>query len=393
MAIPKPPFPAAWRSIPISPRNLTLANTLPVGQSFLWHRLPQTAEQDEEYSRAIDDPPRVVCLRQSPTHIHYTAVYPNADAAERDEHMSATKLWLEDYFQLATYPDLDVLYADWRDRDPKLFAPAELNPRAIGVRVLRQDPWECLVAFITSTNNHISRITSLLHKLSKTFTDPVLTLDHSPHSPPITYHLFPAPHLLPVALDTTLRDLGFGYRAPFIESSLATLRHKFGSQKGDIEAELALWRHRDTETVRDELVALKGVGRKVADCVMLMCLDKPSLVPIDTHVANIAARHPSFPSRLRGKPMSKQVYDETQEFLLDKWGPLAGLCQAVMFAADLAPAPMVKKEVVSVAKQTTKTRRIEVVEDSEKQPPLKRTRSATRQAIKVEVSTTKQELP
>ncbi|WVQ71674.1 hypothetical protein IAR50_001214 [Cryptococcus sp. DSM 104548] len=388
----KPPFPAGWRSLPISPSNLTLANTLPVGQSFLWHRLHSPAH-GEEYSRAIDNPPRVVCLRQSPTHIHYTAVYPDSAAEERDKHMSATTAWLEDYFQLATYPDLDVLYADWRDRDPKLFAPVEFNPRATGVRVLRQDPWECLIAFITSTNNHISRITSLLHKFSKTFTDPVLTLDHSPHSPPITYHLFPAPHLLPAALDVTLRDLGFGYRAPFIESSLATLRDKFGDQKGDIEAELARWRLRETEIVREELVALKGVGRKVADCVMLMCLDKPSLVPIDTHVANIAARHPSFPSRLRGKPMSKQVYDETQEFLLDKWGPLAGLCQAVMFAADLAPAPVVKTEVASVTKQTTKTRKVEVLRSSEEQPSLKRTRSATRQSVKVEYFATKKEVP
>jgi hypothetical protein len=62
-----------------------------------------------------------------------------------------------------------------------------------------------------------------------------------------------------------------------------------------------------------------------------------SLIPIDTHLTAIAARHPAFPSRLKGKTMSKAIYEETQEFLEDKWGPLGGWAQAVMFAADLKP--------------------------------------------------------
>lgn len=61
------------------------------------------------------------------------------------------------------------------------------------------------------------------------------------------------------------------------------------------------------------------------------------MIPIDTHVAAIASRHPSFPSRLRNKPMSKPLYEEIQSFLVEKWGPLGGWCQAVMFAADLPP--------------------------------------------------------
>jgi hypothetical protein len=65
---------------------------------------------------------------------------------------------------------------------------------------------------------------------------------------------------------------------------------------------------------------------------------QPSLIPIDTHVSAIAARHPAFPVRLRKKPMSKLVYEETQAFLADAWGPLGGWCQAVLFAADLPKA-------------------------------------------------------
>jgi len=123
-----------WASIPLTPVHLTLANTLPVGQSFLWHR------HDQTYSRAINDPPRVVFLRQSLTHLEYAAVHP--DASDADPEL--TKKWIDDYFQLQY--NLPQLYTEWRLRDPGLFARTELDVRAIGVRVLRQDPWETLIA-------------------------------------------------------------------------------------------------------------------------------------------------------------------------------------------------------------------------------------------------------
>lgn len=129
----------------MTPSNLTLANTLPVGQSFLWHR-HQLPDMGEEYSRAVDNPPRVVCLRQLPTALYFTAVHPTPEALEADRVSGLTRAWLEDYFQFARYPDLDALYTEWRARDPSFFGKVDLGERAVGVRVLRQDTWECLVA-------------------------------------------------------------------------------------------------------------------------------------------------------------------------------------------------------------------------------------------------------
>nr|XP_031862776.1 uncharacterized protein CI109_001788 [Kwoniella shandongensis]KAA5529848.1 hypothetical protein CI109_001788 [Kwoniella shandongensis] len=374
----RPPFPSGWSSIPLNPRNLTLANTLPVGQSFLWHRhsLPSASQStpSEEFSRAVDDPPRVVCLRQSPSHLYYTAIHCDELAAKIDREKGSTRRWLDDYFQFQAQPDLEALYAEWKVRDPALFGKVEVDGRAIGVRVLRQDPWECLIAFITSTNNHIPRITSLLHRFSEAFSPPILNLEHPSGHGSTTHHLFPAPHLIPSKLESILREMGFGYRASFIESSLESLRAEFGSKPGNIEAGLMTWRAMDVDL---------GVGRKVADCVMLMCLDKPSLIPIDTHLTAIAARHPSFPLRLRNKPMSKLIYDETQEFLLDKWGPLGGWCQAVMFAADLPQAQVkVKKEKIVVTQKASTPVKRPLENDFITNTELKRTRSATRLHVK-----------
>lgn len=141
-----------WCSIPISLSNLTLANTLPVGQSFLWHRRqiesgPSSStapDAPEEFSRAIDNPPRVIFLRQSLRHLHYSCTYPDDRSQVVDKDYELTRRWLHDYFQLDH--DLDKLYADWRRLDPLLFGKIDINERAIGVRLLRQDPWECLVA-------------------------------------------------------------------------------------------------------------------------------------------------------------------------------------------------------------------------------------------------------
>lgn len=107
-----------------------------------------------------------------------------------------------------------------------------------------------------------------MHKLTRAYSPPLLTHHDQ------TYHLFPPPDVFPPVLDTQLREMGFGYRAGFIESSIATLRDKFGPGPGQIEAGLEGWRTKDVDFVREQLLELKGVGRKVADCVMLMCLDR-----------------------------------------------------------------------------------------------------------------------
>ena len=152
------PSRSRWSSIPITLSNLTLANTLPVGQSFLWHRHPiQTSEAEagpsksplepepsEEFSRAVDNPPRVVRLRQTPTQLQYSVIYPDTRSEELDKAHIATTAWLKDYFQLDH--DLDALYSEWSKRDPDLFGKIDISGKAVGVRLLRQDPWECLVA-------------------------------------------------------------------------------------------------------------------------------------------------------------------------------------------------------------------------------------------------------
>ena len=90
-----------------------------------------------------------------------------------------------------------------------------------------------------------------------------------------TYHAFPPPEALSdPSVDATLRSLGFGYRAKYIQKTAALLceTHK------DPEAWLLSLRLKGVDEARVALLELSGVGPKVADCILLMSLDKVSLV-------------------------------------------------------------------------------------------------------------------
>jgi len=97
-----------------------------------------------------------------------------------------------------------------------------------------------------------------------------------------SYHSFPPPsHLSSPDVAATLRSLGFGYRADFIQKTAKMLCDAYGagpSPKGKENPERWLYSLREmtTTVARQELLKLMGVGRKVADCILLMSLDKVS---------------------------------------------------------------------------------------------------------------------
>jgi len=84
--------------------------------------------------------------------------------------------------------------------------------------------------------------------------------------------------------EAKLRSLGYGYRANYIVEAVKLIKEKGGSEW------LTSLRKLPLEEVRTELIALKGVGRKVADCVALFSMDKEGTIPVDTHVFQIAQK-------------------------------------------------------------------------------------------------------
>ena len=170
---------------------------------------------------------------------------------------------LRDYLGLGT--DLEQVYETLLG-DERL---REAIHRYPGMRILRQDPWECLVSFICSSASNIPRITRNIEAMCTSFGRPV-ELDG------LTRHTFPTPHDLAEAGSEALRGLGLGYRAEYVVSTAETI----ASGKVDLMSLLA----NSYEVALETLTSLAGVGDKVANCVLLFSLDKSEAFPVDVWI-------------------------------------------------------------------------------------------------------------
>ena len=79
---------------------------------------------------------------------------------------------------------------------------------------------------------------------------------------------------------------------------------------------------------------LSGIGPKVADCILLMSLDKTDAIPVDTHMFQIAAQK-YLPHLRQHKSVTDKVYMEIGNHFRGLYGPYAGWAHSVLFSADL----------------------------------------------------------
>ncbi|KAM9374754.1 N-glycosylase/DNA lyase isoform 2-T3 [Phaethornis superciliosus] len=238
--------PSLWRSLPCPPAQLRLDLVLSSGQTFRWWESSPGA-----WTGVLGE--RVWTLRQDRDRLWYT-VYGEEEEEEDGRPAKAAKLdgaetdqVLHDYFQLDV--ELPALYRAWGAADPLFRKIASDFP---GVRVLRQDPVECLLSFICTSNNHISRITAMIERLCSAFGRRLCHIDTRP------VHAFPPLSALTGAdAEAQLRALGFGYRAKFVSGSARAIAEGLGAE--------GLHRLRSVPyaEARRVLCTLPGVGTKV----------------------------------------------------------------------------------------------------------------------------------
>ena len=170
---------------------------------------------------------------------------------------------LQSYFRLDD--DLDAIHAEiCHDR-----RVAEVVKRYPGLRILRQEPWECLVAYICSANSNIKRIHQVLENIAVSFGEPI-ELDGD------VRHSFPTPAELVEAGDAGLRSLGLGFRAPYVDQ--ATREVLEGSLNLEALERLPY------AAAKERLMECTGIGPKIADCIAVFSLEKLEAFPIDVWV-------------------------------------------------------------------------------------------------------------
>lgn len=344
-------------------------------------------EEWTEWSICLAD--RVVVLRQDAERgyiYHKTLLPTQATKGQRQDWRTVnlqTALWVEDYLNLNV--PLESLYDQWAAEDDVF---ARFATKFRGIRMLRQDPWECLCSFICSSNNNIARIGQMVQNLcthysprllSHTYNDGPSPIDDGQGLPleadgrlsmTIDYHPFPSPEsLAQPGVEEQLRALGFGYRAKYIHQTAIMLCERCSSATGplsDLNGAMksepqpvgghASLMMPDTVTqvfpssnagvqtsgmvyqylyglrslsyaeAREELLRLQGVGPKVADCILLMSMDQPSSIPVDRHVFQFAARWYG---------LRNAKYESLADYFRQRWGEYAGWAHSVLFTADL----------------------------------------------------------
>lgn len=243
---------AGWRiwfgMLIVIDRPFNLTATLESGQTFRWHK------DGDVYQGVVFH--NVVEVRRVPEGIEFSCL-------PGPENEIAPLLC--DYLGLNA--DLASVYKTI-SVDEHL---EESIARYDGMRILRQDPWECLVSFICSSASNIPRISRNVEDLSIAFGKPIegRTKRHS----------FPIPEDLAEAGENRIFRLGLGYRAKYLAKTAQIIA------EGALD--LTSLRKDSYSHALEALVTLAGVGDKVANCILLFSLDKPEAFPVDTWIIRV----------------------------------------------------------------------------------------------------------
>lgn len=139
-----------------------------------------------------------------------------------------------------------------------------------GIRILGQDGWEAICSFIISANNNIPRIKGIIERLCENFGDDIGN-----------GFSFPSPQRLAVVTVEDLSVVRAGFRAKYIIDAAAKIT------SGEVDLEKI--KHLPFDEAKSELLKIKGVGEKVAQCSLLYGFGRLEAFPVDVWVKRILA--------------------------------------------------------------------------------------------------------
>jgi N-glycosylase/DNA lyase len=228
-----------------------LAASLESGQAHRWRK------EDQWYSGVVRG--NFIKIRQTQRGVEF--------CSEPWPEVSVVPV-LQNYFRLDD--DLKAIYQQIM-HDQRV---ADMVARYPGLRVLRQEPWECLIAFICSANSNIPRIHQVMEKMADHFGNPIALNGE-------VRHAFPTPAQLAEAGEAELRRLGLGFRAPYVDKATRLVLER----SLDLDALIKM----PYDEAKARLMECSGIGPKIADCILVFSLEKMEAFPIDVWVRRALA--------------------------------------------------------------------------------------------------------
>ncbi len=255
--------------------HFSLQHTLECGQFFRFTKGP-----DAYLVHSLD---RILSIRQKGDFVFYEGV---------EESFLIRFFRLED--------DLDSVYKEI-DVDPIIHQAIEAYR---GMRLIRQDPWECLISFLCSSAKAIAHIRSIIEMLCRSCGKKVSLKNH------ISYG-FPEPNC--IGNPRKLEPAKAGFRANYLLKANECID---GRKLFSLKA-------LSYKEAREELMNLPGVGKKVADCTLLYSLDFLEAFPMDTWIKKGLQK-----AYFGGGKISERAMEE---FVSNHFGPYAGYAQLFLF--------------------------------------------------------------
>ncbi len=202
-------------------------------------------------------------------------------------------------------------------RDKTVAGAVKQSP---GLRLIRQDPFQCYISFICSSNSSIQNIKSMLENLCKKFGTRQEFEGHE-------LSTFPKVETLANASIKDLVDCKLGFRAKYVKDAAQAV----DSGKMDF----AWLKKTDYHTAIESLKKILGIGNKVADCIALFSLDKMEAFPIDRWTQRILLKYyKKFFENVTEKPVTEKKYEKLHGEIVEYFGPYAGYSQQFLFKME-----------------------------------------------------------
>jgi N-glycosylase/DNA lyase len=263
--------------------------TLACGQVFRWDRTP-----DGWWYGVVGS--RMIKIRQDGDRLTFAGV---------------SVSFIRRYFSLDI--DLTAILASI-DTNPFIHACIMKN---LGLRLVRQPPWECTVSYICSTNSNIPTIRRRIASIAERYGRPIGFEGKK-------YYAFPGPLSISCGGLDALTECRLGYRQPYVFGSSCSVTEEKAWEE--------TIRRLPYEKSRRELMKLHGVGPKAADCILLFAFQKYEAFPVDVWIRRIVQQH-YLPDLSLEAPLTNREYDTIRRFAREHFGQYCGYAQEYLYAA------------------------------------------------------------
>ena len=263
--------------------NFNIKQIVECGQCFRWEKINDNNYIGIAFNKVIE------VLQEGTT----VKIY-NTNEEDFNE------IW-KDYF------DLERNYSEIKKELSNDEILSESVKYGYGIRILNQDPFEMLISFIISARNSIPSIMKTIKKISERWGSPIEYKGNK-------YYTFPTPSQLKDATEEEIKECGASFRSKYIIDTIKRV-----NENENILQEIKILSDDECHVALQEF---KGVGAKVADCIMLFSMKKTSAFPVDVWVKRAMM---FFYNAEEGS------LNKIRIFAREKFGKLSGFAQQYLF--------------------------------------------------------------